>query len=142
MVAKIIKKMQQDGEWGEYFPSSMSPFGYNETVAAEYFPLDKISATQQGFNWSDYSVPFPKVEKTIPASQLPDDIVNIPNDILNWAITCELTKKPFLILPQELEFYRKHNLPIPKVHPDQRHLDRINMRNPRKLFERDCDKCA
>jgi len=45
----------------------------------------------------------------------------------------------FRIIPQELEFYRKHNLPIPRKHPDQRHLDRMKLRNPRKLFERICD---
>ena len=33
--------MIQDGEWGEFFPSTLSPFGYNETVAQEYFPLTR-----------------------------------------------------------------------------------------------------
>jgi hypothetical protein len=32
-------------------------------------------------------------------------------------------------------------LPIPRRHPDQRHLDRMALRNPRKLFDRKCDKC-
>ena len=72
---------------------------------------------------------------------LPDNIEDTPDDILNWAITCEITTKPFRIIPGELEFYRKHALPIPKRHPDQRHLDRMSMLNPRKLFERYCDKC-
>jgi formylmethanofuran dehydrogenase subunit E len=60
---------------------------------------------------------------------------------LNWAIECEVTKKPFRIIKQELEFYRKHNLPVPKKHPDIRHLERMKLRNPRKLFDRKCDKC-
>ena len=81
------------------------------------------------------------VYKIIPANKLPDSISDIPDDILNWAIECEVTKKPFRIIKQELEFYRKHNLPIPRKHPDQRHLDRMSLRNPRKLFDRNCDKC-
>jgi hypothetical protein len=93
------------------------------------------------FNWSTYEAPFPKVEKIIPASKLPDNISDIPDDILNRAIECEITKKPFKIIKQELEFYRKHNLLIPRRHPDQRHLDRVSLRNPRKLFDRKCDKC-
>jgi hypothetical protein len=93
------------------------------------------------FNWSTYETPFPKVEKIIPASKLPENISNIPDDILNRAIECEVTKKPFKIIAQELAFYKKHNLPIPKRHPDQRHLDRIALRNPRKLFTRICNKC-
>ncbi len=52
--------------------------------------------------------PVPKVEKTIPASKLPEDIIKIPDDVLNWAIECEVTKRPFRIIKQELEFYRKH----------------------------------
>jgi len=175
LVPKIIEHMQKTGEWWEFFPSSLSPFWYNETVANEYFPLTRekvlchpefISGSLKGkfpnydsetssewqkiewkfrkwtiFNWSDYEAPFPKVEKVIPASKLPHDIKEIPDDILNWAIECEITKKPFRIIPQELEFYRKHNLPIPKRHPDQRHLDRMALRNPRKLFTRKCNKC-
>ncbi len=184
LVPKIIEHMSSpqtspEGEgvreWGEFFPASISPFGYNETVAQEYFSLSRekvlchpefISGSSKGkipnydsetssewqkidwkfrnwtiFNWSDYESPFPKVEKIIHASQLPENISEIPDDILNWAIECEITKKPFRIVKQELEFYRKYNLPIPKRHPDQRHLDRMKLRNPRKLFDRKCDKC-
>jgi len=142
LVPKIIEHMQKTGEWGEFFPSSLSPFGYNETVAQEYYPFSRDVALQHLYNWSDYEAPFPKVEKIIPASKLPDDITKIPDDILNWAIECEVTKRPFRIIKQELEFYRKHNLSIPRRHPDQRHLDRMALRNPRKLFERKCDKCG
>jgi CxxC-x17-CxxC domain-containing protein len=73
---------------------------------------------------------------------LPYNISQIPDDILNRAVECEVTNKPFKIIKQELEFYRKHNLPIPRRHPDQRHLDRIALRNPRKLYTRICDKCG
>ncbi len=141
LVPKIIEKMITDGEWGEFFPASLSPFGYNETVASEYFPLEKEEAREQWFNWSDYEAPFPSVSKVIPASKLPESIESIPDDILNWAVECEVSKKPFRIIRQELEFYRKHNLPIPRRHPDVRHMDRMKLRNPRKLFERKCDHC-
>ncbi|MFK7780436.1 MAG: hypothetical protein QM490_04875 [Candidatus Gracilibacteria bacterium] len=141
MVPKIIKHMKNTGEWGEFFPSSISPFGYNETVAYEYFPLTKEKALNLGFNWSDYEAPFPKVGKIIPANKLPASINDIPDDILNWAIECEVTKKPFRIIVSELEFYRKNNIGIPRRHPDQRHYDRLKQRNSRKLYKRKCDKC-
>ncbi len=141
-VPKIIEYMMKIWEWWEFFPSSLSPFWYNETIAQEYFPLTKEEALKKWFHWSDYEIPFPKVEKIIPASKLLENITEIPDDILNWAIECEITKKPFRIIKQELEFYRKHNLPIPKLHPDQRHLERMKLRNPRKLFTRKCDKCG
>ncbi len=142
LVPKIIEHMQKTWEWWEFFPSSLSPFWYNETISNEWFPLNKEDAINLGFKWSDYENTFPKVDKIIPANKLPDNIALIPDDILNRAIECEVTKKPFKIITQELEFYKKHNLPIPKRHPDQRHLDRMTLRNPRKLFDRKCDKCG
>ena len=142
LVPKIIEHMRQTGEWGEFFPVAMSPFGYHETVAQEYFPLTREEALAKGFNWSEYEPPAPQVSKTIPADRLPNRIEDIPDDILNWAIVCEVSGKPFRIVKQELEFYRKHHLPIPHRHHDQRHLDRMSLRNPRKLHERKCDKCG
>lgn len=40
-VQKIIKHMQQTGEWGQYFPATISPFAYNESVAYDYYPLTR-----------------------------------------------------------------------------------------------------
>jgi hypothetical protein len=93
------------------------------------------------FNWSTYESPFPKVDKIIPANKLPNNILDIPDDILNWAIECSISKKPFKIIKSELEFYREHNLGVPRIHPDFRHLERIKLRNERKLYDRNCDKC-
>ena len=130
-----------DCEWGEFFPSSISPFGYNETVAQEYFPLSKTEAIAKNFKWSDDEPEFPKVEKIIPANLLPDLINDIPDDILNWAIRCEISNRPFKIIAPELKFYREQNLPIPHLHPDQRHKNRMALRNPRKLWKKSCMKC-
>jgi len=73
---------------------------------------------------------------------LPDSIDDIPDDVVNWAIECEVTKRPFRIIKQELDFYRKMKLPIPHFHPDERHRRRMAIRNPRKLWKRECGKCG
>ena len=142
LVPKIIAEMRADGEWGEFFPVTMSPFAYNETVAQEYFPLTKEEVLNRGWKWRDEVDETPKVAKIIPAEQLPDSIDDIPDDILNWAIECEATKRPYKIIRQELEFYRKMRLPVPHLHPDERHKRRMAMRNPRKLWKRPCMKCG
>ena len=80
------------------------------------------------------------MDKILKASQLPD-IHNVTDEILGQAIECEITHKPFRIIKPELEFYRKHSLPLPRRHPDQRHKDRMTSRNPRKLRPRTCAKC-
>ncbi len=125
LVPRIIEHMIKLWEWWEFFPAILSPYGYDHSVCQIINPLTETEARSQGFSWSWYEPPFPKVEKTIQAHLLPDDITKVPDDILNWAIECEVTKKPFRIIKQELEFYRKHNLPIPHKHPDQRYIDRL-----------------
>ncbi len=153
LTQRIIKHMQKNWEWGKFFSPNISPFWYNETVAQEYYPLNKEKieknppspvgegASRWGFNWSTYQPPLPDVEKIIPSEKLPDHIEEIPDDILNWAIECEDTQKPFKITKQELEFYRKNNLPIPRKHPDQRYKRRIKKRNSRKFRKEICNKC-
>lgn len=142
LVPKIIEQMEQNGEWGEFFPPSISPFGYNETKAIEYFPLSKKEALKRGFKWSDYESPTPDMGQIIPTNKLPDKIEDITDNILKQAIECEITKKPFKIIKQELEFYRKQNIPLPRRHPEQRHIDRMSIRNPLKLWDRKCMKCG
>jgi hypothetical protein len=127
LVPRIIEKMMADGEWGEFFPAQFSHFSYNQTMNMLVYPLTKDDALKQGFYWSDYEPPFPKADKTLPAERLPENIDDIPDDILNWVIICETSKKPFRIIRQELEFYRKHNLPIPRKHPDERYKERTKI---------------
>lgn len=127
LVPKIIQKMMQEGEWGEFIPAKYSHFGYNQTLNQIVFPLSKEDALSQGFIWLDYEAPFPKVAKMIPWEKLPEDISSIPDDVLEWAIECEVTKKPFKIMAMELGFYRKHNLPLPTKHPDTRYRERTKI---------------
>jgi len=103
--------------------------------------MEKQEVVARGWNWSDFETPLATNIKKIPARRLPDKIEDIPDDILNWAIEGEATGKPFKIAPQELKFYRRKGLPIPRREPRQRFLDRLSKRNPSKLYERVCDFC-
>ena len=133
--------MKADLERGEFFPSSISSFGYNETTAQEHFPLSKEEAIKQGFNRCDYEAPFPQVEKVLKSEELPANISLVSDDILKRAIECAVSGKLFKIIPKELAFYRTHNLPLPHKHPDVRHAERLQKRNPRKIRNRNCAKC-
>jgi hypothetical protein len=139
LVPKIIEKMKADGEWGEFFPVSMSPFGYNETVAQEYFPLTKEEVLSRGWKWHEEEE---KQDQYLgPKYEIPDSILDVPDDITKQILLCEVTRKPYKIIPQELKFYREMGIPIPRKCPDQRHKERMALRNPRKLWNRQCAKC-
>lgn len=128
-------------EWGEFLPVQTSLFGYNKTYAQLYYPLTQEQIEARGWKWDSYEAPLPTVEKTIPAGNLPDNIKEIPDEILHWAITCEKTGRPFKIQPLELSLLRKMNVPIPRLHPDERHKNRFLLRNPRTLWKRECSNC-
>ncbi|MDD5470008.1 MAG: hypothetical protein PHO92_04405 [Candidatus Peribacteraceae bacterium] len=152
LVPKVIELMQKtplrspDGssagyEWGEFFPAGISPFAYNETTAQVYFPLTEAEAKERGFPWRTEQEEPLAVTATLPAAQLPAAIADIPDDILNWAIICEATGRPFKIVKKELELYRAQRLPVPHFHPDERHRRRMMQKNPRRIFSRACMKC-
>jgi hypothetical protein len=134
--------MKTDGEWGQFFPVSMSPFAYNESLAQENFPLTQKQAEKRGWLWREKQHNVGQVDKIIPAIELPDDTNDIPDDILNWALTCSATGNPYRIIPHELRFYRQHNLPIPRFHFDERHQQRMTLRNLRMLASKQCSKCV
>jgi len=140
---KIKTKMLLDGEYGEFFPLSMSLHPYNGTYAMIEFPLTKQEVLKKNWQWYDEpKIPIDlKNLKLVQIKDLPKDIKNIKDDILKKAIVCEITNKPFRLIKPELNFYKKHNLPIPTKHPEQRMLERFQKRNPSKLWKDKCDKC-
>ena len=157
-VANIIIHMQETGERWEFFHPSLSPFGYNETVANEYFPLSKQEAIVRWYKWQDktYDPIIPEGAKVIDfrhpersegssKQQSLDSSLHSEwqaDDILKAIFVCEISGRPYRIIKQELEFYRKHNLPLPRRHPDIRHEERMNLRPGRTLYLRNCDKCT
>jgi hypothetical protein len=145
LVPKIIEQMKKvpyvdkKGRhyfFGEFFPTEISPFAYNETIAQDYFPLDKGRAEEADYRWREY-VPG-NYEITIKGQDLPEDIADVTDSILDEVIECEITKKPYKILEQELSFYRRFNLPLPSIHPDERHARRLKLRNHMILQKRMC----
>ena len=142
LVPKIIEHMKSTGEWGEFLPARHALFGYNHTTANLWYPMMKGEAETRDFRWEDAQPEPPTVAKIIDAAQLPDNIRDIPDDVLQLAIRCELTGKSFRVIRRELEFCRRQTIPLPRRSPDQRHLDRFAKRNPRKFFDRQCGKCG
>ncbi|PID70173.1 hypothetical protein CSB37_03275 [bacterium DOLZORAL124_38_8] len=143
LLPKIIAHMKKTGEWGEFFPVNMSPFAYNETVAQEYYPLTKEKAEKRGYKWKEEPInkKYETLKQSFDWNQIPDDIQEVGDDILTKVLFCERSGKPYQIQKAELRFYRKMNLPIPHLHPDERHKDRMKLRNPRKLYQRTCADC-
>ena len=141
LIPKIIEHMEKTGEWGEFIPLTHILHGYNKTTAQLYYPLTEEQATARNIPWDNREMPPPENTKVIEASQLPDHLDDIPDDVCNWAIRCEESGKLFKITPQELRFYRQQGVPLPRKSWEMRHIARFKQRNPRHLWDRNCDKC-
>ncbi len=140
LVPKIIEHMRTTGEWGQFLPANISPFGYNETVAQEFFPLTADVVTAKGWTWFEEQ----KAQDNYfgPDPDVPPSIDDVSDDITKKILLCSVTGTPYKIIPQELKLYRSMHLPIPRKCPNQRHLERVAMRNPRSLWSRECAKCS
>jgi len=137
LVPQIIENMKKRGEWGEFFPQSVNPFAYNETVADEYFPLNQKEAEKKGWRWVE-SID----EEVVEGVEIPDDIDKTGDSLCKEVFVCEKSGKKYKVIPQELKFYKKLGIPVPHRTPDQRHRDRIELRTPRALWKRKCSECS
>lgn len=141
MHKKIIEHMKKTGEYGEFFPSSMAPHAYNDTLAQLFFPKDKDEVLEEGLNWitpdtKEYVI-------TINHYDLPDNIKDVTEDITEEAIQCSTCVRGYKIIHQEFHFLKQHNLPLPRQCPFCRIENKIKRWVwQMTLNDRTCDKCG
>lgn len=136
-VQAIIASMKKEGIYGSFLPPSLSPFGYNETLAKDYVPLSKEDALRQGFLWQNVqSGIFGK--ETIKPTAMPASIEEVTDNILKEVFACEACGLNFRIIKPELDFYRTMHLPLPHRDFECRHKERMAARTPRELWHRVC----
>ena len=142
---KIFEKMDQDWSLWKFFPPSMNPFYFNDTVA--YLIDDtftKEEVTKEGYLWREekIAVDIPKnLEIIYTGKKDENDEKGKKGKVLsdfqwfdtNWnrQIDPEILKKVivdeqgnyYTIQKLELEFLQKYGLPLPEIH----WLDRIKL---------------
>ncbi len=137
MRQQIVEHMMRTGEYGEFFPISISPFPYNQTLTQDYFPLTREQALAKGYKWKD-----PDPKQYMPATaQIPYSIEETPDSITQEILACEACGKNYKVIAQELNLYRKLHLPIPRKCPECRYLGLLSLKNQRQLWNRTCAKC-
>ncbi len=128
-------------KYGEFFPPEFSPHAYNDSFASRFFPLNKEEVEKKGLRWyepekREYSV-------TMQTVDIPDNIQSVPDSIIQEVIQCSNCARGFKVIPQELQFLKQHNLPLPRQCPFCRIWEKVdkwvlNM----KLYDRTCMKCG
>ncbi len=146
LVPKIIEQMNKvpyvdkignEYRFGEFYPIELSPFGYNETYALELEPLTEKEAQSKGYNWQE-NVQRTKGKETLLPENIPESINDVPDSIINEVMKCIECERNYKIISNELIFYKKLGIPIPRRCLYCRYAQRIKKRNPLKLWRRRC----
>ena len=137
---KIIKELTEQDLYGLMIPPPLAPFAYNETIAQDNIPLTKEEAMAQGFRWED-DIQKTEGKETMKIEQIPDHIKDVLDSITSEILSCIKCNRNYKVIDQELLFYRKMNIPIPRKCFYCRHRDRIVRRGPYKFWNRNCAKC-
>lgn len=140
LVSRIIKIMLETGEYGEFFPIALSSFAYNETLAQDHYPLTKEQAQAKGYNWQDELIQ-PQGSAKIDF-KIPETIEETPRDISNYVLICSECGKNYKITDAEFRLLKSCRIPVPHHCFVCRHKRRRAMRNPRKIYSRQCMKCG
>ncbi len=149
LVPKIIEQMNElpyvdklgnKYKFGEFYPTELSLFGYNETLAMENVSLTKDETEKRGFSWQN-NIQRTTGKETLKPENIPDSINEVEDSILNEVLACIDCERNYKIVQNELIFYRKMKIPIPRRCFYCRHANRLKKRNPFKLWHRSC-QCA
>ena len=142
VVDTIKCDMWEKGEYGDGLPMKFSAQAYNFSIASISFPLTDAEISKLG----GYVAKDPESNageiKTLSENEIPPTIDEVKDDVINYGILCEVTGKPFRIIPSELAFYRKMKLPIPSVHPVVRMNDKAALVKIGRKYETVCANCG
>jgi len=135
---EIFAQMEKDWQLGKFFPPSMNPFYFNDTVA--YLIDDSFTKEEVETEWylrrdEEIKVDIPEWAEIVYSHKVEgqksiEDFQWFDSD-WNRQINPEILKKViqdekwnyYRIVPMELAFLQKHWLPLPEVH----RLDRIKL---------------
>lgn len=140
IVGQLKEKMKERGEQGKLFRSDMVPFAYNESIAQLNLPLSKEDALARGFRWIDK-----RIQSVSPAMIYtpPDTISEVTwEDLAGKVIVCEETGRPFKIIKQEFDFYKKFTIPLPRLHWEARMKRRYPQNLLFNLHDAPCSNCG
>ena len=120
--------MEKNGTLGKFFPWSLNPFYFNDTVAGILWDFSKEEVKKEGFLWRDeeIKVDIPEGADIVKSKDLSSFEWFDSNG--NWKINPDILKKVIVdkegnyykIIKPEYDFLMKYGLPIPELHWTQR----------------------
>ncbi|MFA5841036.1 MAG: hypothetical protein WC847_02065 [Candidatus Paceibacterota bacterium] len=136
---KIISNMKKNGEYGKFLPYSMSAGSFNFSTSYLYFgDTKKEDILRLGGYWED--VDESNIEG-MQTNELPDDIKDVSDSIINQALICPKSNWRFNIAQNELIFYKENSIPLPRYHFDVRTRNQLKYLTALQAYPYSCFYC-
>ena len=104
--------------------------------------MSEEEASSRGLFWQkDVEVDTSAV-KTISINDLPDDTNDVDESIYDFAILGENSGKPFRLIKEEVNFYKRYNIALPYDTPYQRIIDRFRTLSNFQTYSDICVNCG
>lgn len=140
--------MLDRGEYGEFFPLSFSPsyqpYGgprmYLLTEDHEYKTLGALEFDPESAGALGETLA--QTQNPTPTSQVPDCMSDNPDAWIGKPLLDVKNGRRFSYLRPEVEFYKKHRLPLPEGHFIDRMMNLNLMLNGALFVQKSCGKCA
>lgn len=145
-IDEIKSEMMDGGMYGEFFPVSVHPIPYNISVATSYGGYDDIETAGKFGYWIEEvgSADSALAGEFVDSRDLPKDIRNVGDEILDKIIFDSVSGKRFRYIRKELDFCRRFGLALPEVHPNVR-LEKLRKKYGSialEFYDRPCMKCG
>jgi hypothetical protein len=141
IVDEIKTEMLKRGEYSDGPGLEFSAQSYNFSIGQILYSL----TSEQVEKFGGYIAKEPETNvgnmEVLGTNQIPQTITEVTDDILNKAIKCEVTDRPFRIISSELSFLRRMGIPLPTIHPSVRMENRWRISPVGKKYNAICIKC-
>lgn len=142
IVDEIKTKLLKEGNYGDGLGLEYSAQAYNVSLGEIAYSLTKEEVEELGGYVAGEGETNVGDIPTISISDVGERITEVDDALLAKAIRCEVTGRPFRIVPTELAFYRKMQLPIPTTHPQVRMVEHLHMAPTGKKYSALCAHCG
>lgn len=141
LVDGLKSQMLERGEYEDGLGLEFSAQAYNFSLGQIFFPLSNNEIIKLG----GYVAEEPETNagniKMLSIEEIPQTINETTDEILNIAIKCEITGKPFRVTASELQFYKTMRLPLPTTHPVVRLEENLKITPYGSKYSTNCVKC-
>jgi len=122
LVPRIITHMKRTSEWGQFLPPMYSPHYYEESQAYQWYdPISHTDAKRRLYRLRPESATASSDIHAKPVSKLPLNIKDANVEELAKAIiACANTGKTYRLTTQEISFYQRNSIPLPRLHWEER----------------------